>query len=77
MTHSDFKIGTEFCTAAGRWLCTDVGSRTVIAIRLDHQDDPSWYNGPPYAVAEAVLDEYDFDGCWVDAGTTGGVTIQP
>ena len=25
--------------------------------------DESWYNGPPYAVAEEVFDEYDFEGC--------------
>lgn len=26
-------------------------------------DDPSWFNGPPYAVAEHVFDEYGIDGC--------------
>lgn len=26
-------------------------------------DDPSWFNGPPYAVVEVVFDEYDFGGC--------------
>ncbi len=70
-------IGTEFSTATGRWRCTDLGGRTVIAIRLDRQDDTSWYHGPPYAVAETVFDEDDFDGCWVDTSTTGGVTLQP
>ena len=25
------------------------------------------YNGPRYAVAESVLDENDFEGCWLDA----------
>ena len=63
MKHSDFHIGLEFITAAGRWRCTDVGSRTVAAIRLDHDDDPGMYNGPPYAVVEPVFDEYDFEGC--------------
>jgi hypothetical protein len=29
----------------------------------DHPDDPSWYNGPPYAVAEYVFDEYGQQGC--------------
>ena len=50
MKHSDFSVGCEFATATGSWRCTDVGTRTVIAIRLDLDDDPSWYNGPPYAV---------------------------
>jgi hypothetical protein len=63
MKHSDFKIGTLFTTPAGRWRCTDVGTRTITAIKLDHPEDPSWYVGPPYAVAEHVFDEYDVEGC--------------
>jgi hypothetical protein len=63
MKRTDFAVGGEFLTAAGRWRCTDVGKRTIVAIRLDHDDDPSWYNGPPYAVVETVFDEYDFEGC--------------
>ena len=66
MSHSDFYIGLEFYTATGRWRCTDVGTRVVIAIRLDAPDD-SWYHGPPYAVAESVLDENDLAGCALDA----------
>jgi hypothetical protein len=63
MEHSDFSIGTEFMTATGRWRCTDVGTRTIAAIKLDLDHDPFWYNGPPYAVVEQVFDEYDFEGC--------------
>ena len=63
MKHSEFRIGCEFMTEAGRWRCTDVGKRTIAVIRLDHDDDPSWYNGPPYAVVEHVFDEYDIEGC--------------
>ena len=33
-----------------------------ITKRMD--DDPSWLNGPPYAVAELVFDEYDLPGCY-------------
>ncbi len=55
MKHSDFKIGIEFLTATGRWRCTDVGTRTIAAIRLDLDHDPAWYNGPPYAVVEHVF----------------------
>ena len=57
----------EFWLSGSRWRCTDIGTRLVIAIRLDHDDDPSWYNGPPYAVAESVFDEYDIEGCAPDA----------
>jgi len=64
MTHQDFKIGQEFTCGSRRWRCTDVGTRTICAIDLtEHPDDPSWYNGPPYAVVEDVFDEYDFPGC--------------
>src|SRR5947209_18454195 len=62
MKHSDFKIGREFLTETGRWRCTDVGKRTIAAIKLDHDDDPAWYNGPPYAVLEQVFDEYAIEG---------------
>jgi len=59
--HGECHIGLEFYTATKRWRCTDMGSRTIIAIALDAPDE-SWYNGPPYAVSEIVFDEYDFDG---------------
>lgn len=61
MRHDECHIGLEFYTATGRWRCTDVGTRTIIALRLNAPDD-SWYNGPPYAVPEVVFDEYDLDG---------------
>jgi hypothetical protein len=63
MKHSDFKIGTEFLTDTGRWRCTDVGTRTIAAIKLDLDHDPSWYNGPPYAVAEHVFHEDGIEDC--------------
>ena len=56
----DFYIGLEFHTTTGRWRCTDVGSRLVIAIRLD-APETGWYHGPPYAVAESVLDQVRTD----------------
>ena len=66
MKLQDFTIGSVFFTGSGKWKVTDIGSRTVIAIKLD-KDDSSWYNGPPYAVAESVFDEYDIEGCSKDA----------
>jgi hypothetical protein len=68
MKHSDFKTGTEFLTETGRWRCTDVGARTIAAIKLDLDHDPRWYNGPPHAVVEHVFDE---DGIRLRAGTAG------
>ena len=76
MKHSDFEVGVEFFTATGKWRCTDLGSRTVIAIRLDHPEDASWYNGPPYAVEEIVFDEDDLGGCQLDAVETNGTASQ-
>lgn len=80
MQHEDFSVGCEFLCGEKRWRCTDVGTRIVAAVCLsDHADDPSWYNGPPYAVAETVFDEYDFDACrpaTPDAPTNGGPQIQ-
>ena len=64
MNYSEFQIGEEFTCGESQWRCTDKGTRVVIAICLsDHVDDPSWFNGPPYAVAESVFDEYDMGGC--------------
>ena len=58
-------MDTEFFTAAGKWRCTDIGTRVIVAIQRD-KDDASWYNGPPYAVAEWVCDEYDLGSCSLD-----------
>lgn len=85
MTHDEFTIGGLFYCGEGTWRCTDRGTRTIIAIRIDriatttvNVDDGSiqnetldhdqanrqgWFNGPPYAVAESVFDEYDIGGC--------------
>lgn len=79
MRHSEFRIGTEFYTTARRWRCTDVGTRTIVAIGLDAPDD-SWYNGPPYAVAEVVFDEYALQGTSLspdDVAFTGGGQWKP
>ena len=29
------------------------------------KDDPTWYNGPPYAVAEQVFDEHSLEACFL------------
>jgi hypothetical protein len=64
MKHGDFKIGQEFTMGNHvRWRVTDIGSRVIIAIKLNKGDDHSWYNGPPYAVAEHVIDEYSLPAC--------------
>ncbi|RDU94548.1 hypothetical protein DWV00_33370 [Trinickia dinghuensis] len=63
MKHSDFHIGLEFLGLAGfRWRCTDVGTRTIVAIRLAYED-PNWYRGPPYVATEEVFDEHAMANC--------------
>jgi len=34
MKLGDFTTGTEFVTETGRWRCTDVGTRVIIAIKI-------------------------------------------
>ncbi len=69
MQHSEFITGENFWFNEKWWRCTDIGKRVIVAIALDHDDDPSWYNGPPYAVPEQVFDEYDVEGCLLAADT--------
>jgi hypothetical protein len=63
MNPTDFQIGVEFWSDGGYWRCTDIGTRTITAIKLDMPDD-SWYNGPPYLIAESTFDEFDRETCY-------------
>ena len=63
MELKDFGIGTDFLMSGKPWRCVDIGTWSIAAIELDRPDDPSWYNGPPYAVVCHVLDRYDFPDC--------------
>ena len=56
-------LGSETSVFSFRHLRMDVGARTVVAIRLDLDHDPAWYNGPPYAVVECVFDEDGIEDC--------------
>jgi hypothetical protein len=35
MRHGDFRIGVEFRCGGRLWRCTDIGTRTIVAIRID------------------------------------------
>ncbi|MEE9345780.1 MAG: UPF0158 family protein [Methylococcales bacterium] len=65
MEKSEFHIGQEFYTESGKWRCTDIGTRIIVAIHLNQEDSRN-YNGPPYSIAEHVFDEYDIEGCSLD-----------
>ena len=80
----EFKIGTEFYCGGRQWRCTDIGTRTVIALPADRvnvasvnanqivrEERPvtaSDFSGPPYANAEYVFDEYDIEACQPGGG---------
>lgn len=54
-------IGGRFTCGGDEWIVTDIGTRTMTAIKIDEKakTDPSWLQGPPYALAETVFDEED------------------
>jgi len=62
MKLADFHIGLEFMEGPFWWRCTDVGTRSIAAIKLV-EDNPVWYVGPPYMVEEVVLDEAKVADC--------------
>ena len=66
LQHSEFAIGKTFWCGGRPWRTTDIGTRVIAAISLDHDDDPWIYNGPPYKVVESVMDEYDMGGCSIE-----------
>jgi hypothetical protein len=35
MKHTDFRIGEEFWCGGRQWRCTDIGTRTIVAIGVD------------------------------------------
>ena len=35
MKHSDFALGVVFWSTGRQWRCTDVGTRVIVAIRID------------------------------------------
>lgn len=61
MTLAQFKVGQEFLTATGRWICTDKGTRTIAAKHVAGLDGAV----SPLAMAEVevVFDETRFAGC--------------
>jgi Domain of unknown function DUF29 len=64
ISHDEFRIGTEFYTESGLWRCTDVGTRTIVAVQIK-DGYPAPDDKPPFVEAvEVVFDEYDFGGLY-------------
>ena len=65
MQLSEFKIGCIFLCDGQRYMCTDIGTRTVVAVQLGRhvEDAEDWVGAPPYALGELVFDEDDVCVC--------------
>jgi hypothetical protein len=59
---SSVEIGGRFYCAGREYYVTDKGTRVIVAVEVTDvvRADPSWLNGPTYALAERVFDEDDF-----------------
>jgi hypothetical protein len=80
MEHNDFRIGIHFYLGRNKYLCTDIGKRTIVAISADYADIVTHENGntkttrrkltrkdfsgPPYFLSEVVFDEFDIPECY-------------
>ena len=62
MRLEEFEIGKVFRMSGREWLCTDVGTRTACAVRYEEYLRACDL-GPPYSVAESVIDEHDMRAC--------------
>lgn len=74
MAHADFRIGTAFSSGGHIWLCTDVGTRTVIALRMGQaerrnaglpvgREEGGSYDSSQGAHVESLFGEDDFPDC--------------
>lgn len=80
MKLSDFEIGVAFYTqlpyfksmelyhgsATGRWMCTDIGTRSVVAYKAhDLKDSVNYVNDPAWDLQDNVIFyPHDFGGCF-------------
>jgi hypothetical protein len=46
MRHTDFIIGGTFRCGGRQWRCTDIGTRTIVAIRIDRVEVGGTAPGP-------------------------------
>jgi hypothetical protein len=77
MKLGEFRIGKSFYLGGRKWVCTDIGTRTVSAIcisnativrngkpqTISESELKDWLAGPPYSLAEECLDEEDIVAC--------------
>lgn len=65
MKHSDFVIGETFWWSRLPWRCTDIGTRIVMAIRLDTYPEGCSFGAPPNGLLEIVFDESAVKECGI------------
>ncbi|GAB6842147.1 hypothetical protein HNR00_004029 [Methylorubrum rhodinum] len=70
MDLSEFKIGGEFLCGPGRWRCTDIGTRVVVAIRVDEAQISSKEVGEPVVTRTLTGAEAEAIG-WFDGPPYG------
>lgn len=61
MERTDFKIGGYFYTAAGKWLCVDVGTVFMLAIKKENIDRDFCPIEEHKHIT--IFDHWDFGGC--------------
>ena len=64
-------IGTRVITAiridrVERVTSTGKGEHSTDVLTREQAESEGWFDGPPYAVAEIVFDEFDQEGCSLD-----------
>jgi hypothetical protein len=62
MRHSEFVIGGTFWSGGTKWRCTDIGTRTVVAIRLDRVEVVFNASGTEHARRTLNEDEAEAEG---------------
>jgi len=62
MKFEEFKIGEVFFTKTKSFICTDKGTRTVVAVE-ENEETKSEMPGPFHNYEEFVFNAYDFPSC--------------
>jgi hypothetical protein len=55
MRHGEFVVGRTLWCGEREWRCTDIGSRTIVAICLDNAEVVEYSPGPPETTTTRTL----------------------
>lgn len=62
------RVVVAICLEPPDVVVTEGGEPGATRLGRHVTDDPSWFNGPPFAVAEEVFDEHAIAACSLDPG---------